>query len=247
MMFTRMHTVGAACVLAAGLAGWARAQCPPPAQWQVDETTTGGEVSWTSPTSVDPNAPRYEGSYTIITAEAGISWMGIPFPAIDVTSLLDPEDLSDIDITNGPAPVELSNRSVEYPEPDPENPQPVAVTADVLITLDENGYGQASITNVTLGTLEVNLGGIFGTQEVTVTSLRVVLDVTVQPLDIPADVDRDCEVGVNDFFALLQHWGACPVESPCPWDIAPVDAETGDYGDGVVNVDDFFSLLQNWG
>jgi hypothetical protein len=56
------------------------------------------------------------------------------------------------------------------------------------------------------------------------------------------DVDGDGEVGVSDFFALLQNWGACPTPpGDCPWDFAP------DGGDGEVGVSDFFALLQNWG
>jgi hypothetical protein len=55
----------------------------------------------------------------------------------------------------------------------------------------------------------------------------------------PWDFDNSDAVGVDDFFALLQHWGPCPDPDPCPWDVA------GD--DGMVGVDDFFALLQNWG
>jgi hypothetical protein len=61
----------------------------------------------------------------------------------------------------------------------------------------------------------------------------------VQPC--PWDVaGADGMVGVDDFFALLQHWGPCPGEpDPCPWNV------TG--GDDMVGVDDFFALLQHWG
>jgi hypothetical protein len=59
--------------------------------------------------------------------------------------------------------------------------------------------------------------------------------------------DGDGTVGVDDFFALLQHWGACPTPpATCPWDNHP-DNGDGTFGDGVVGVDDFFSLLQHWG
>jgi hypothetical protein len=61
-------------------------------------------------------------------------------------------------------------------------------------------------------------------------------------LPCPADFDGSNDVGVNDFFALLQNWGMCPASpAACPWDIAPGG------GDGDVGVDDFFALLQNWG
>jgi hypothetical protein len=62
--------------------------------------------------------------------------------------------------------------------------------------------------------------------------------------ECPADVDDDGEVGVNDFFSLLQHWGDCP-EAPaeCPWDLTGADEQP----DGEVGVSDFFMLLQQWG
>jgi subtilisin family serine protease len=57
----------------------------------------------------------------------------------------------------------------------------------------------------------------------------------------------DGTVGVEDFFALLQNWGPCPVApEECPWDCAP-DNGDGTYGDGEVDVGDFFALLQHWG
>jgi hypothetical protein len=63
--------------------------------------------------------------------------------------------------------------------------------------------------------------------------------------DITGTGDQpDNQVNVEDFFALLQHWGPCPLlPDPCPWDF------TGPEGmqDGTVGVDDFFALLQNWG
>jgi hypothetical protein len=67
----------------------------------------------------------------------------------------------------------------------------------------------------------------------------------VEPMinDCPWNTSGDDEVGVDDFFALLQNWGPCPAApAECPWDTA------GDGGpDGEVGVDDFFALLQNWG
>jgi hypothetical protein len=55
-------------------------------------------------------------------------------------------------------------------------------------------------------------------------------------LPCPWDANADSDVGVDDFFALLQNWGPCPVD--CPWDYDD---------DNEVGVPDFFALLQNWG
>jgi hypothetical protein len=56
--------------------------------------------------------------------------------------------------------------------------------------------------------------------------------------------EPDGDVGVPDFFALLQNWGAC--SGACPWDTAG-GGSLGDEPDGDVGVPDFFALLQNWG
>jgi predicted outer membrane repeat protein len=59
------------------------------------------------------------------------------------------------------------------------------------------------------------------------------------------DVNDDATVNVEDFFALLQHWGACPTApESCPWDLT---GAAGSAPDGSVGVNDFFALLQHWG
>jgi agmatine deiminase len=73
-----------------------------------------------------------------------------------------------------------------------------------------------------------------------VDDLRITADVLTCVQPCPADFDDSGSVDVDDFFALLQHWGPCPAPpEACPWDV------TGD--DGQVGVDDFFALLQHWG
>jgi hypothetical protein len=64
------------------------------------------------------------------------------------------------------------------------------------------------------------------------------LEVNLLPDRPLGDIDLDGEVGITDFFSLLQNWGPCPPPDLCPWDLND---------DGVVGVDDFFALLQNWG
>ena len=56
---------------------------------------------------------------------------------------------------------------------------------------------------------------------------------------IPADLDGDGHVGINDFLLLLAAWGPCPgPPDPC---LADID------GDGMVGVADFLLLLGVWG
>jgi hypothetical protein len=67
--------------------------------------------------------------------------------------------------------------------------------------------------------------------------------------DCPYDVTGpngvpDGEVGVPDFFGLLQSWGPCPGGTPgCDYDVTGA----GGVPDGEVGVPDFFGLLQTWG
>jgi hypothetical protein len=63
--------------------------------------------------------------------------------------------------------------------------------------------------------------------------------------ECPADVTgpggvSDGFVGIDDLFAIILAWGACP--SPCSADIAP-----GPCGNGAVTIDDLFAVLLGWG
>jgi hypothetical protein len=67
--------------------------------------------------------------------------------------------------------------------------------------------------------------------------LSAALAVGVAP--IPADLDGNWVVDVNDSLLLLGQWGACPdPPEPCTGDLD---------GDGTVGVSDFLILLASWG
>jgi hypothetical protein len=66
----------------------------------------------------------------------------------------------------------------------------------------------------------------------------VTITVDSWPPCVIEDVNRDGEVGVNDFLQMLAEWGPCPPGGPCPSDVN---------GDLVVNVVDFLQLLGVWG
>ena len=142
--------------------------------WTFDVTTTGQDVSWNSPTSVDPAASVYAVEYLISLVEVDVTWNGIPFNNIDVTNQVPPELQSDTVEVVGPAPVSAINQSIVVPPP----PEPVAFSANLSMGLDAGGFGFASATNVTLGTLTVNLP-IFGNQLVTLTSVRLAGQLTI--------------------------------------------------------------------
>lgn len=143
--------------------------------WTFDITTTGQNVNWTSPTSVDPAASSYAVKYTITKVEVDVTWIGIPFNNIDVTNQVPPELQSAAFNVLGPAPISALNTPVVVPPP----PTAPAFAATLSFGLNANGFGFASATNVVLGTMTINLGGIFGTQTVTLTSVRLVGSLTM--------------------------------------------------------------------
>lgn len=137
--------------------------------WTFDVSTTGQDVSWTSPTSVDPSASVYAISYKITQVLVDVTWGGFPFNNIDVTNQVPPELQSATVEVPGPAPVAAVNQPIVVPPP----PTAPAFSATLSMGLNASGAGYASATNVTLGTLVVNLP-IFGNQTVTLTKVRLV-------------------------------------------------------------------------
>ncbi|MGQ0552615.1 MAG: hypothetical protein ACT4PU_05295 [Planctomycetota bacterium] len=145
--------------------------------WNFDITTTGQDVSWLSPTSVDPSATLYSTEYAVTLLEVKVTWLGIPFGPIDATDQIPPEFAAGTGALPGPAPIALLDQPVAFPEP----PEPQAFAATLSIGLDGAGFGFASATNVVLGTLQVNLGFPFGTQTVQITSIRMAGSLTIHP------------------------------------------------------------------
>jgi hypothetical protein len=212
-------------------AAWAAgaAQGDDSALWSFDETTTGQDVSWSSPTSVDPLAVVYVSGYELTLVEVDVSWFGIPFNDIDVTAQVPPELRVGEGAAPGPAPTELFNAPIVVPEP----PEPTCLAALLLIGLDAAGFGQLAATDVVLGDCDFDIG--FGIVTVQLESVRLAGTIAIDALTCPWDLDADGNVGVTDFLVLLAEWGTNPV--------GPPDFD----GDGVVAVGDFLDLLANWG
>jgi hypothetical protein len=135
--------------------------------WNYDETTTGSNVSWTSPSSVEPNASEFNTTNTIDAIEVGWQFLFLT-GTLDVTDQIPPELLVTSGGIAGPAPISLVSDSLVFPDP-PEAP---AVAADVDVGLNAAGFGTFTATNVTLGTTPVDTG-ILGVVDVTITSIRV--------------------------------------------------------------------------
>jgi hypothetical protein len=145
------------------------------ATWTFDQTTSGQDIQWVSPTAVDPGASVYDTSYAISAVTVTVSFIGIPFGPIDVTNQIPPEQLAGTGPIPGPAPITIFSDTLAYPAP----PEPPSVAALVSSGLDATGHGFFSATNVVLGTLLVNLGFPFGTQSVQITSIRIAGSLTI--------------------------------------------------------------------
>ncbi len=151
------------------------APAPLPLQtWGFDLSTSGQNVSWVSPTSVDPAASVYATSYVISLVEATVQWSFITLP-VNVTDQIPPELLASSSSLPGPAPVSLANQPIAWPEP----PAAPSVAATLDIGLNAAGFGFFNATNVVLGTTQVDLGFPFGTQTVTIKSIRIVGSMTI--------------------------------------------------------------------
>jgi hypothetical protein len=221
---TRNDTLAAASMLASALGCCGAAAAGGPQTWFFDETTSGEDIAWTSPTAVDPQAHAYQGDYLITQVVATVSFFGFPTP-VDVTGQIPPENLAGSGQSPGPAPVDLINQALAFPAP----PEPPTVAADVFVGLDATGHGVFSATNVVLGSVEVPPFG-----SLNILSLRVVGQITVTPLTNPADINRDGAVDVLDLVAVVTAWGDCP---GCP-------ADTNQ--DGAVDVLDLIAVITAW-
>lgn len=148
------------------------AQAFNPAQWSLSISTSGNDVFWTSPSAVDLGLPRYLASYEITRVEAFTAFGGT-----DVTSQLDETSGSgSFDFL----PATLVNDSLSEPT--------TGTAATINVGIDASGFGQASITDVTLGTLIV----------LPITQIDVDATVTVHGI-VPGDFDVDLDVDTSDF------------------------------------------------
>jgi len=199
--------------------------------WSFDIETMGEDVFWMSPDAADPDAGVYEFEYEITLIEVDVRWSGIPFTNIDVTDEVPEEDRVGAGAVDGPAPVVLFDEMLLFPEP----PEPTGIAGDLRIEIDSAGFGVVSFTDVTLGTIMVDLGSIIGVQPVTLERVRVVGVVVVESIDACiADITGDGAVGSSDLGVLLGAWGSN-------------DPAADINGDGVVNSQDLAILLGSWG
>jgi len=200
------------------------------AVWFFDLETSGEDVDWISTTPLAPAAGRYRFTYTITLAEAEVSLGGLPLGTFDILDQIPPEQLSDVGYAQGPAPVIVWNSSIVAPEP----PEPTAVAADFLISVDASGFAHLEITNVTLGTATQDVGQPFGIVTVDIDSIRVAGEVSGDAITLTSDLNNDCQVDTADLGVLIGQFGT--------------DAEQGDLNDDdVVDTADLGLLIQQFG
>jgi hypothetical protein len=231
MMNLRRPVPRTASLLLAGSLG-AAAPAGAPQTWNFDVTTTGNDVFWTSPTAVSNTAALYDGVFEVTLLEVHVRYLFFNLGPFNVTDQIPPDQRMGSDTIAGPPPLVIYDGSFIYPDP----PEPTSFAGTLLMTLDAAGYAQISLTDITLGTAQIDLGPPLGLQTVLLTSVRVAGHVTVTPVT-PGDVDRNGVVDVLDLLALLAAWGACPADpEPCPADFNV---------DSAVSVTDLLMLLAN--
>ncbi len=237
--------------------------------WNFDLTTAGQDVFWTSPTATDTTAPRFRAAWNITLADVHVVWAGIPFGPIDITNNIPPADRVGETVVTGPPPVVIQDAFIVFPAP----PQPVTFSGWVRQEIDAQGFGQFSVTQVTLGTAMVDLGFPFGMQTVQITSVHLAGTTTVTPLGPQGDLNGDGAVDQVDRSLLIQQFGLVTgspgfnpeadlnfdgivneldialfnlILPPCPADCAPNNGP-GNIGNGVVNIDDLVAVLNAFG
>lgn len=206
----------------------ALADCPE--SWPVTISTTGGTVTWMSPTNVSAIADDYVVSLSVSDVRADIEWGPFVFEDISLIDQLDPNQLFQSAAVAGPLPVVASTQNLAVPPP----PAAPAVTGSVVVALDANGFANVSAMDVTLGSAQVVLP-VFGLQTVTLTRIELRGVVSVSP-SLRADLNDDGAVALEDLSALLAAFSQCGVDLP---------ADLND--DGCVALEDLAGLLASFG
>ena len=87
------------------------------------------------------------------------------------------------------------------------------------------------------------IGGSFTSVESMVANRIARYDGCDVPQCVPADIDCNGAVNVQDLLTVINSWGACASPpQPCPADIAPAPD-----GDSTINVLDLLMVINNWG
>ncbi len=173
-------------LVALGLLG-ARSAVGAEVAWNLQQAIlrTDELVAWTSPTPIDDGLPSHDFDYEITSV--GIFYGG------DLT----PDDETDrYDVANdltgsgtaGRFPTTLWTQSLTEPITD--------TSFDLDFSIDEQGYGQATFSQIALGMVLTD----FGMNQIPIDALVIDIDITVVGNESPlGDYDGDLDVDANDY------------------------------------------------
>jgi len=154
-----------------------------PVAWQIDVSTTGQDVFWTSPTAVTPGLALYDWSYEITKVTARVTVFGEQ----DIT-----DQIGDARMGGGTEPGVPFVLLDEFVQEDTSGS-----SANFRIEVDAGGFGKLSVTDVTLGSY-------FGFR-----IERVDVEAAVSLLGIPhGDYDRDGDVDMDDYLVWKNDFGS---------------------------------------
>ncbi|MBK9128463.1 MAG: hypothetical protein IPM13_11805 [Phycisphaerales bacterium] len=205
-----------------------------PQTWNFFVESLGSDVTWTSPTAVDPGAGAYAFDWVLTKLEVR-TVVFVPV-WIDVTNSLPPEYQSGSTVEYGPAPIVAFDDSVIFPPP----PDPPGFAADLVIGLNPAGFGYFSISNIVFGVI----GPPYAPFPITLSGVRAQGTVTVDPFDrCPGDLNCDGVVDFDDidlFVEALGYAGGVGWPYDCTWYNADAD---GNVDVNFDDIDPFVALI----
>ena len=200
--------------------------------WAFSENTSGNDIHWTSPTSVDSNADQYEYLYEITYVAVDVIFLGQVIGPNDVTDQLDPDLLLGTGVEDGPSPITLMDESLEA---DADDDSEIDVAAHFYMHINGKGFGQVDVTDVFLGDVWVDLGWPIGWQNLEIDRIYLdgYMDITPITFPCPEDINGDGQVNVTDVLTAIGNWGG---------------SGDGDVdGSGTVDVTDLLAIVGAWG
>jgi hypothetical protein len=122
-----------------------------PANWTFFVETTGNDATWTSPAgqNVTTGFPFYAVASEITQLDIDVDTPIIGTQTLDKDDLIGlgvitADQLIGSDTLPGPLPITITDQTFD---------EPGILAADVIVSVDANGHGFASITNVNFGSL----------------------------------------------------------------------------------------------
>ncbi|QDT70066.1 hypothetical protein MalM25_30110 [Planctomycetes bacterium MalM25] len=183
--------------------------------WNLLQVLNRGDtlVAWTSPTPIDDGLPSHDFDYEITSV--GIYYGGSLTPDDETDRYAATNGLTGSG-TVGAFPTTLWTQTLTEPITD--------TSFDLDFKIDGDGYGQATFTNIALGTVLTD----FGMNEIDISNLEIAIDITVVGSeDLLGDYDNDQDVDADDYFFWDASYGSTT--------LLIADGN----GDGVVNAADY--------